>query len=63
MDYDDEMIDLYNEVIGLEAVLDSIGDYPCDPDAFRSREQVREELREALALYNKRLNLINGNKE
>lgn len=63
MNYDDEMIDLYNEVIGLEAVLDSIGDYPCDPDAFRSREQAREELREALALYNKRLNLINGNKE
>lgn len=49
--YDDELIELYNEIQGLEAVIESIGYYPDNPDAFHAREQAKQDLEEVRSRY------------
>lgn len=51
MEIDDEMIEIYNEITGLEAVIASIGEYPCDPEAFRALGENKQALKKARALY------------
>lgn len=47
----DEMIEMYNEIQALEAIIANIGFYPCDPDALYALEQAKKELKEVRSRF------------